>query len=872
MRIPASTYRLQLNSDFGFAQARALVPYLHDLGISDLYLSPILAPREGSAHGYDVTDPTRLNPALGSEEEFEQLVETARDHSMGILLDIVPNHMAASTENPWWRDVLTHGPTSDFERFFDIDWHPPWPGVDGKILLPVLGSRYTEVLEAGELEVARDPQSQTGSDFVVRYYDRTYPLNPRTTETLDDDGLERLNNDPDALDALLEAQFYALRFWRTERFELNYRRFFNISDLVSLRMEHEPVRRAVHSKLAELWKQRHLTGLRVDHIDGLRDPKGYLQWLNTSFPGPAGSKPYVLVEKILSTGETLPDDWPVAGTTGYEYLNQLNGVFVDPDGHRELDSIYAEFTGRQESFRSVVYQKKRFVIDWLFGAELDRLATELAEFAAQLRVGRDLTRSELAEALAEISAGLSVYRTYITEAPPGDRARGRIERAVALARRFNSEADSAPYDFIERVLLLEFAEAHLGTALDFVKSWQQFTSPLMAKGLEDTSLYVYNHLISLNTVGGEPDEGDVSLAEFHAFNARRLERWPGAMSSTSTHDSKRGEDVRLRVDVLSEMPVEWQQRLSRWAQWNEPRKIRPEVAEPPSRNEEMLLYQTLLGSWPIDEDELPAYPDRLRQYLIKSAREAKEKTSWHQTDERHEFALARFAERLLDDSSDNPFLDDFIDFQEEISFFGALNSLSQVTLKMASPGVADIYQGSEFWNLTLVDPDNRRPVDYKTRRGSLVEMRQVPDEHLGAYAVSLLRDWKDARIKQFVTWRALQLRRSCPALFLHGDYQPLYARQKMRPYICSFARSHEGRHAIALAPRRLSRLVAPLDLPVKETWARTYLSIPESFPSRWIDALTGETISLVDQPSRCLPLAEAFANLPVALLYADDNP
>lgn len=864
MRIPASTYRIQLSSDFGFRDAEQLVPYLAEMGISDVYLSPILAPREGSTHGYDVADPTRLNPALGTPEEFASLVEALDERNMGALLDIVPNHMAASPDNPWWRDVLEHGPESDYAGYFDIDWNAPWPAARGKLLLPVLGDHYNAALERGELQLeSRD------DGYVVTYFDNVFPLAPETCQTLADSDIEAINEDPDALDQILDAQPYRLRYWKTERYELNYRRFFNISDLAGVRIEEPEVRRAMHELIGELWEDSKITGLRVDHVDGLRDPAGYLTWLRRTFRGASGAKPYVLVEKILAAHEELPEQWPVAGTTGYEYLNKLNGVFVDPDGHRKLDTIYSQFTGRSEGFRTVVYEKKRFVVDWLFQAEVELMQRDLVAMAARVRQGRDLTSRQLGQALVEISACMPVYRTYTMEPPVSADDRGYIEAAVELARDYRPDLDSAAFDFVESVLLLEVSERLLKEAVEFVKTWQQFTPPLMAKGLEDTSLYVYNHLISLNTVGGEPDEGDVSLSEFHEFNQRRVEKWPGAMSSTSTHDSKRGEDVRNRIDVLSEMPDDFQARLEKWAEWNAPKKMSPEIAEPPSRNEEMLLYQTLLGSWPVDEGQLEAYPERLRQFLIKSAREAKEKTSWHETDERHEYALVRFAERILDDSGENRFLDDFREFQEELAFFGAMNSLSQVVLKIASPGVPDFYQGSEFWNLTLVDPDNRRPVDYKARREALGEMQDAPEEHLGAYAVSLLQDWKDARIKQFVTWRALSFRRQHPALFIHADYRPLYARQKARPYLCAFARRHEHRHLIAVAPRRLSRLVEPFELPVGSVWERGCLPLAEDLPSRWTDIVTGKTIEAVDRPECGLAMDEVFETLPVALLYAE---
>ena len=436
MRQPASTYRIQLGPDFGFAEATELVPYLDALGITDIYLSPILAPESGSTHGYDVVDPTRLNPALGTPAQFKALGEAARARGMGVLVDIVPNHMAASTENPWWRDVLATGAASEFADFFDIDWHPPWPGCADRVLLPVLGDHYAEVLERQELSVHAD---DTG--FSVHYFDQAFPLSPTTCAEIDAETLDALNSDPEALDALLSRQNFQLRYWKSERYELNYRRFFNISGMVGVRVEQARVRSATHARLQELWDQGLLTGLRIDHIDGLRQPQAYLEWLQTAFAHEDGSAPYVLVEKILAPDERLPEEWPVAGTTGYEFSNELNGVFVDPDGQRKLNRIYAEFTGRDDPFRTVVYRKKRFILDWLFRAELDRLSWQLAELASRVAAGRDLAGGQLKEALAVVSACMPVYRTYIDGPRVAEPDRAPIARAVDEARSRDSDLD-----------------------------------------------------------------------------------------------------------------------------------------------------------------------------------------------------------------------------------------------------------------------------------------------------------------------------------------------------------------------------------------------------------------------------------------------
>ena len=943
-RLPGATYRLQLGAQLRFADAALLVPYLAELGVTDVYLSPILAARKGSSHGYDVTDPSRVSPELGGEQALRGLLDAAKRHGMGVLVDIVPNHMAASAQNPWWRDVLANGRASRHAGAFDIDWAPPWPGGQGRVLAPILGDHYGRALESSELRVDLAP-----GGFVVRYFDHELPLDPGTCLGLVEPGLDDLalrlpathpvrevfaeiretlrevppRDGPEAqspagvqrrragevavaalfrlcelhveardhvrrnlhrvnghggqvpdlgeLDALLRAQAYRLSTWKTAAHEVNYRRFFNIADLAGVRAEEPLVREAQHDVILGFLREGLITGLRIDHIDGLADPRGYLQWLSDRM-GEVGAPGYLVVEKILTGDEELPRDWPVAGTTGYDFLNRLNGVYVDPAGLAALDAIYYRFTGIAGPFETVAYECQRYVINHLLPAEMERVERELALLACDDRHGFDVASRVLRDALVEVTACLPVYRTYITGAPLDPTDRRRVLEAFALARERNPAVEDAAYDLLRRVLLLELPGREQD-CLRFVKSWQQLTPPVVAKGLEDTSLYVYNRLISLNTVGGEPDPAEVSVKDFHHFVAARFERWPGSMNATATHDSKRGEDVRARISVLSEMPGEWEEHLRRFRAHNEGHKIILRGEAVPDPNEEVLLYQTLLGAWPLLDADLPDLVERLRGHLVKSAREAKERTSWREPDLEHERALVAFAERILERSPDNAFIDDFRRLERRVAFYGALNGLSQLLLKLAAPGVPDLYQGTELWSLTLVDPDNRRPVDFELRRRWLAEMTSVAPDRLAELAAELLRSYWDGRIKLLVTHRGLRARGERRELFQCGTYEPLHATGARRPNVCAFARRLRSEVAVAIAPRRMLRVVRPEVQPVgRAVWGESVLPLWPDAPPVLRNVLTEERVHTswtADRPS--IPLAEALRTLPVALLVSDEG-
>ena len=945
MGVPVATYRLQFNDAFRFPDAKALVPYLQRLGVSDLYASPLFAAVSGSTHGYDVTDPLRLNPRLGTEREFEALTQELRDREMGLLLDIVPNHMAASPENPWWADVLENGPGSPYAPYFDIDWQATKAGADeeGKLLLPILGRPIREVLESGELALTLDeqglclrydglrlPLAPTSYRAVLEYCldsltdalgaahpaveavvslveaaselperaDAAAAIKRRLVETYRahevlrdalDENLRRFadaKGDPEGrerMERLLADQAYRLAFWRTGTREINYRRFFDVSGLVGVRVEDDAVFEATHELVLRLAREGKITGLRVDHIDGLHDPSGYLRRLQRQL-APAttaeGSTPgfSIIVEKILTGDETLPDEWPVSGTTGYDFLNTVNGVFVDGSGLQALDATYAELVGRAVSFPDEVYERKRQVAEELFEGELLRLARELRHLAGQdAGVGDtgpgDTNEQALAQALLETSACLPVYRTYVRDFDLSPQDRRYLERALAEARRRNPAVRAAAFDFLRRVLMLDVPAALSDETrhawLRFVMRWQQFTGPLTAKGLEDTALYRYSRLLSVNEVGADPEAmGALDVSTFHRRNEARLQRWPATLNATATHDTKRGEDVRARINVLSELPDEWSERLKRWAAWNRDRKQEVDGELVPDANEELLLYQTMIGAWPLDEEEAPAFGERLKAYAIKAAREAKLHTSWLDPDEAYERALTEFVEAVLAPSKENEFLPDLLSFQKKVAYSGAMNSLAQLVLKIASPGVPDLYQGTELWDFSLVDPDNRRPVDFEKRARLLESLTEREANGRRPLVRELLAGWPDGRIKLYITMRALNARRADADLFLSGDYLPLSASGLGAAHTIAFARRRGEAWALVAVPRFAARLAAEGEPPVGEAvWGESALALPDGAPTRWRNVFTGESLEATAAGrTTTLPLRSAMAELPVCLL------
>jgi (1->4)-alpha-D-glucan 1-alpha-D-glucosylmutase len=916
-RYPIATYRVQFNKDFPFSKARTLFPFLQRIGISDLYASPVFRARPGSTHGYDVIDPSRVNPELGGDAEFEALAADLQQRGMGLVIDIVPNHMAASSHNAWWMDVLENGISSEYAAFFDVEWDPAWERGDEKIFLPVLGSPFGSALENAELQLAFD---QGG--FSINYYETRLPVDPGTYSAIFGTGPDEWPADPafrdvmelierlperrsrvwegiearrraipeiktklwslyqestetralidrlvsefngaqgdaasfNRLESLIGAQGYRLAWWQVARERMNYRRFFDVSELIGMRVENPKAFAATHSAILRWINQGIVTGLRIDHVDGLFKPREYLERLSSIEP-----RPYIVVEKILLEEETLPSEWPIEGTSGYDFLGMVNGLFIDGTSFTRLHDTYQRFTGLDWTFEDAAYQQKRWIIRHLFRGEMFAMSLHLEMIAELDRHGRDLSPEELRKGLAEVTACLPVYRTYLEGIMMPERDRRYIEEAIHQARHRTPEVSAPAYDFLRRVLLCDFPPAldKEGCAawVRFVMRWQQLTGPITAKGVEDTTMYVFNRFISMNEVGGQ--HSDVPPERFHQFNMERSRLWPAAMNTISTHDTKRSADVRARLNVLSEIPDEWNRVLFRWARWNRDKKTTIQGRAIPDGNEEILIYQTLLGAWPLREDEVPGFVDRVKQYLTKAAREAKVYSTWLKPDEEHEQALHRFAEAIMTLAPGNRFLPHFLEFQKKTAFFGALNSLSQTLLLITSPGIPDFYQNTTLWDLSLVDPDNRRPIELDTRL-------QIAEEIAGwsgsGMIGELLREWPDGRIKVLLIYCALHFRRAFPDLFIEGQYIPLQAEGKLRGNVVAFARKHGDEACITVVPRFVTRVAGVGRFPLGgKVWRDTRLVLPEELSGEWKNVITGA-------PLKSLALGDIFAEFPVALL------
>jgi (1->4)-alpha-D-glucan 1-alpha-D-glucosylmutase len=818
MRVPSSTYRLQLRAEFGFAQAAGIVPYLARLGVGDVYASPILASVEGSAHGYDGIDPTRIDDERGGAEGFATLVSAVHAAGLGLLVDIVPNHLATSEQNGWWWDVLGRGQDSPYAATFDIDWTAP--GLDGRLLLPVLGGPLGDVLAAGELTLELDDPRGP----VVRYYDRSFPLadapDPRSTP----------------LAELLERQHYLLADWHDAPEHINYRRFFDITDLVSLHQEDEAVFEATHRAILELVADGAVTGLRIDHVDGLADPAGYLERLREAAPGL-----YVVVEKILAADERLPA-WPVAGTTGYEVLDAIGSVLVDGGGATELEALFARVAGVEAPFYEIALRAKREIMAASFPGDIRAVARTLPEPA----------EGDVA-AITAITAMLDVYRTYGGNGEPlGEADRGRV--AAALDRAWGS----APEEALERVgaVLLDGSSAT-------VRRWQQLTGPVAAKGVEDTAIYRFPVLVSRDEVGADPGAEPLTSSALHRLLAERADAWPGALTPLTTHDTKHGEDTRARIGVLASLADRYARVVASLIDHHDAARRVVEGRRAPSRIDELVLYQNLLGAWPLDESDGDEFAERIVAYMAKAAHEEKLRTSWTDPDAQYEAELTRFA-RLAIETFRGDAIADLHDLREAVAWYGAIDGLSQTLIRLIAPGVPDTYQGCELWNLSLVDPDNRRPVDY-ARRAWLLDRIAIDLPPTTEVARHALAEWRDGRVKLLVTARALHLRRALPELFGQGAYVPLVVSGPQERHVIAFARRDGDAWVLAIVPR-LPVGLAPVGVPPlgREVWNETAIALPEQAPRRFTNALTGEVVVLADEVR--LPVGEALEVLPVGLL------
>ncbi len=873
-----STYRLQLHSGFTFDDASAVADYLRELGVSHVYCSPYLQAAPGSKHGYDVVDYHRVNQDLGGEEARKRFCDRLAECGLGQILDIVPNHMAITGHyNAWWWDTLENGALSRYAPYFDIDWNAPEERLRNKILLPLLGDHYGLVLAAGDLKLER-----TGGSFVIRYFEHTFPVAPEslgpllaraadrsrsaelgfladslarlpvTVETdyasllahdrnkeairelltkllasqpeiarAVDDVIQETNENIDELDALLSRQNYRLSRWRSAERELVYRRFFDINTLVGVRTEDERVFEDTHQLILDWLRRGELDGVRVDHPDGLRDPAEYFRRLREAAPDA-----WIVAEKILQPGEHLPSTWCIAGTTGYDFLNLAGGLFVDSRGEAPMNELYREFTGEPVDFPAVAREKKQQVLRDILGSDINRLTALFLQICEEHREHRDYTRHEIHEAIREVVAAFPVYRTYI-RAAAGAISESDIEyisQAVEMAKTARPDLEARLFDFLRDVLWLRVKGA---MESEFVMRFQQVTAAAMAKGVEDTAFYSYLRLISLNEVGGDPGRFSVSVDEFHRACAETQQHEPFTMLASSTHDTKRSEDVRIRIGMLSEIPLAWGEAVRRWSNAN----AKYRSGEAPDRKTEYLLYQTLVGAWPISKD-------RLFEYARKAVREAKEKTSWITPNPVFEEALEKFISALLDDAE---FLADLESFLAPLIERARTTSLALVLLKLTAPGVPDTYQGTDLWDLSLVDPDNRRPVDFAMRRRLLAELdRLCPDQILARSEEGLPKLWT---IRQ-----ALRTRNAHPAAF-EGGYEALWASGPRASHVVAFQR---GGEAITIVPRLLFAL---------SDWEGTVIEIPGG---HWRNQLTGDWME-----GGKTEIATLFSKFPVALLVRE---
>lgn len=930
MHRPRATYRIQLNHEFGFNALKAIVPYLASLGISEVYASPIFKARKNSLHGYDIVDPTCLNPELGTREEFDAMMDVVKAHHMTWMQDIVPNHMALDSDNLMLMDIFENGKDSNFFNFFDIDWNHPYENMRGRMLVPILGKFYAQALEGGEILLSYGEEG-----FKINYYGYHFPLNVDSYAIVLHHDMEKLeqelvhnpdliqllgiinlfkalanqigdiaqseqmrhaksmlwhlyNNNScvkdfidknlnffnckskegssfDHLDHLISKQLFRLSFWKVATEEINYRRFFTISDLISVRVEDENIFQETHKLIFELLKLGKIQSIRVDHIDGLYDPEQYLKRLRIHM-----ADQYLVVEKILFPNEQMLSSWPIQGSTGYDYMNYVNGVFCVTDNKKSFERIYHSFAHVGEGYENLVCEKKRVIISKHLAGNIDNLAHHIKHISSHDRSGRDITLYGLRRALVEVMAHFPVYRTYINGEVIDATDRLFIDVAIKKAKKKLPEF-YFELDFIKKFLLLQYGpnvtQSDKASWINFVMHFQQLTGPVMAKGFEDTMLYVYNPLISLNEVGGSPQKFGFTSEEFHAFNAKKFTAMPHSMNATATHDTKRGEDTRARINVLSEIPQEWDACITAWRSINQDKKLTVDDALAPDSNDEYFLYQTLLGSMPFDE-KVDQFKDRVKEYFIKAIRESKRHTQWIKPAEDYENACMHFVDQILDKSQSNSFLESFIPFQKKIAAYGVINSLAQTTLKMTSPGIPDFYQGCEFWDLSMVDPDNRRAVDYDKRYQTLQAMINGGDQRIADDINYMLSHRSDPRIKLFIIHQLLKAMQKYENLFQRGNYTDLTVSGKFENHVLAFVRQYEQKTMIVIVPRFCTALVPSTQWPLShDVWGDTFLSIPTGVVGDYVNVVTNNDLKV----SASCRMGDVLTTFPVAVLITKDQ-
>lgn len=946
-RIPQATYRVQFNHLFTFKQASELINYWYDLGITDIYASPITKARAKSLYGYDVVDHTQINPEIGTEREFIDFAMQLKNKNMGLILDIVPNHMCVSTsDNFWWKDVLENGPHSIYANYFDISWDSTKKELKNKVFLPILSQQLGKVIEDQELQIFYDAGA-----FFFKYQEISLPINPDSwieiLKAVDADRLNSLEeNDEDLLEfeslmtaleylslnasnmqekikkhnrekeiikkrlklllqkrnffheliqstltklngikgysesfndleVILKKQPYRLGYWRLSNDLINYRRFFDINDLACMHVENEEVFIAIHSFILKLVDEGLISGLRIDHIDGLYEPEEYLKRLRNQ--GVIPQHLYLIVEKILVGQERLNLDWPVQGTTGYDYLNILNRVFVKSESQESFQQIYESFIGYPNRLAEIVGECKKLVLQVSMASELNILTRCLEEISEQHRASYDYSYEGLHIALRDIVANFSVYRSYIkfndTEVAKDDQK--IIFKAIEQAKKENPATDHLVFDFIKNVLLLNnppgLSEKQLNKRKEFILHFQQLTGPVMAKGFEDTALYRSYALSSLNEVGMDAHKFGISLDNFHQENIERFKHYPHALLATSTHDTKRSEDVRARIHVLSEIPQEWQEALVLWKGLNQSKKIEVDACLCPDANEEYLLYQTLIGSWPTvfdgseQESDRTLYIQRIQDYMRKALKEAKIHTSWINPREEYEEAVCTFVKRILDPKNDNRFLLHFQEFVKNIQAAGLWNSLSQTVLKMTVPGVPDFYQGSEIWQFTLVDPDNRHSIDFAVRQTKLTSIKQQVESDFSLFIKKVKEQSDEDSLKLFLIWKVLNFRNDNADLFQTGKYQALQVEGKMHSHVIAFSRSKDQNYCIILVARFFIDLLnKKQNLMASEVWEDTQLNLPEFASGIGQDIISAKEFDF--KGSKKIALRELFENFPFVIL------
>lgn len=961
-RIPNSTYRLQFNKDFSFNDAKEIIPYLKKLGISHIYSSPLLSPRKGSPHGYDVIGYDKINQEAGTFEEFNSFVETLHANSMGLIFDVVPNHMGICKENVWWMDVLENGQSSQYAHYFDIDWNPIKKELQRKVLLPVLGDHYGKVLANGQINFSLDVN--IGKLF-ANYYEHKFPLDPSSYPAILEHRIEVLktrlgssNKDfqeylsintvfrnlpiyttkyekiderirekslaferlasicsqnylikafieenliefqcsPDntipleRVHNLLEKQPYRLAFWRVSADEINYRRFFDINDLAAICVEHPDVFANTHSLILELIEHKKIDGLRIDHPDGLLEPADYFKTLQSEIAKKNGvdfdanknellcseKLPfYIIAEKILGTTEQIPQNWAIHGSVGYDFLNQVNELFVKFDNKKIFTDFYYRFIQKEINFSETAIECKKLIMNTSLAAELNVLSNYLNQISEMYLFSRDYTLNSLRTALIELIACFPVYRTYISSNEIDLKSQDYIKWAISLAKKRSLTTDVLIFDFIQRILLLEIEEdinsKRYKDVLNFTLKFQQYTGPLMAKGFEDTSFYRYNRLISLNEVGSDPNSFGVSVDDFHEQNLYRMDFIPNTMLTTSTHDTKRSEDVRSRINAISEFPIEWKKLVRKLHLINKNNDDSENVINI-GKNDEYLIYQSLVGIWDIEkfnDKNIKSLSSRLENYILKAVREAKTNTSWLNVNSEYEQAVSNFIRQIFEYPKGHIFWKTFLPFQNSISNVGYLNSISQCVLKFTSPGVPDIYQGNEIFKFSLVDPDNRRPVNYSKANECFKTIQPLinfnPETDNIELFKQILLPLNSGAIKLFYTTTILNLRNQNPSLFKLGTYIPLNITGKNASHFIAFARLLENQALMVIVPRLISNLISknPLQLD-KEMLEGTVINIPKELENfNWIDICTKSKLPIDES----ILLCDAFNTLPAVVLY-----